>query len=213
MKPKILVADNIAEEGISVLRPEADVEVKLKLKPAELIDIIGNYDALVVRSETKVTAQVIEAGKKLQVIGRAGIGVDNIDVDAATRRGIVVVNAPAGNSISTAEHTIALLLSLARHIPQACTRLKSGEWKREGFTGTEVRNKTLGIIGLGRVGSEVARMAKGLEMKLIVDDPFVSAEKASHMGVELVSLEELAETFRLHHSPCTFNLSDKGAHR
>jgi len=191
MKYKILVADSIAEEGISVLRPEADVEVKLKLKPAELIDMIGNYDALVVRSETKVTAQVIEAGKKLQVIGRAGIGVDNIDVDAATRRGIVVVNAPAGNSISTAEHTIALLLSLARHIPQACTRLKAGEWKREGFMGTEVRNKTLGIIGLGRVGSEVARMAKGLEMKPIVYDPFVSAEKASHVGVELVSMEEL----------------------
>ena len=191
MKPKILVADNIAEEGVAALRPEADVEIKLKLKPAELIDIIGGYDALVVRSETKVTAQVIEAGKKLQVIGRAGIGVDNIDVDAATRRGIVVVNAPAGNSISTAEHTVALLLSLARHIPQACTRLRAGEWKREGFTGTEVRNKTLGIIGLGRVGSEVARMAKGLEMKLIVYDPFISAEKASHMGVGLVSLEEL----------------------
>jgi len=191
MKPRILVADNIAEEGINVLRPQADVDIKLKLKPAELIEIIGGYDALVVRSETKVTAQVIEAGKKLQVIGRAGIGVDNIDVDAATRRGIVVVNAPAGNSISTAEHTIALLLSLARHIPQACTRLKGGEWKKEGFMGTEIRNKTLGIIGLGRVGSEVARMAKGLEMKLVVYDPFVSAEKASHMGVELVSLEGL----------------------
>ena len=213
MKPKILVADNIAEEGVAVLRPEADVDVKLKLKPAELIDIIGGYDALVVRSETKVTAQVIEAGKKLQVIGRAGIGVDNIDVDAATRRGIVVVNAPAGNSISTAEHTIALLLSLARHIPQACTRLKAGEWKREGFMGTEVRNKTLGIIGLGRVGSEVARMAKGLEMKLIVYDPFVSAEKASHMGVELVSLEELLKRsdFITVHVPLT--LGDKRAHR
>ena len=191
MKPKILVADNIAEEGISALSSEADVEVKFKLKPVELIDIIGDYDALVVRSETKVTAQVIEAGKRLQVIGRAGIGVDNIDLDAATRRGVVVVNAPTGNAIATAEHTIALLLALARHIPQACSRLRSGEWKRESYMGTEVRNKTLGIVGMGRVGSEVARMAKGLDLKLLVYDPYVSSDKASHLGVELVSLEEL----------------------
>jgi D-3-phosphoglycerate dehydrogenase len=191
MKPRILVADSIADEGIDILRTEADVDIKLKLKPDELSAIIGDYDALIVRSETKVTAKIIEAGKKLQVIGRAGIGVDNIDLDAATRRGIVVVNAPAGNAISTAEHTIALLFALARHIPQANIRLKSGEWKREDYIGTEVRNKTLGIIGLGRVGSEVARMAKGLEMKLLVYDPYVSAEKASHLGVELVSLEEL----------------------
>ena len=130
MKPKILVADNIAQEGVAALRLEADVDVKLKQKPEDLIKIIGGYDALVVRSETKVTALIIEAGKKLQVIGRAGIGVDNIDVDAATRRGIVVVNAPAGNSISTAEHTVALMLSLARHIPEACARLRAGEWKK-----------------------------------------------------------------------------------
>jgi D-3-phosphoglycerate dehydrogenase len=191
MKPKILVADNIAKEGVAALRLEADVDVKLKMKPEELIAIIGDYDALAVRSETKVTADIIGAGKKLQVIGRAGIGVDNIDVEAATRCGIVVVNAPAGNSVSTAEHTMALLLSLARHIPQACARLRAGEWKKEGFTGIELRNKTLGIVGLGRVGSEVARMAKGLEMKLVVYDPFVSTERASNMGVELVSLEDL----------------------
>lgn len=191
MKPRILVADNIADEGINILRTEADVDIKLKQKPEQLRAIIGDYDALIVRSETKVTADIIEAGKKLQVIGRAGIGVDNIDLDAATRHGIVVVNAPAGNAVSTAEHTIALLFSLARHIPQANNRLKSGEWKREDFIGTEVRNKTLGIIGLGRVGSEVARMAKALEMKLLVYDPYVSSEKASRLGVELVSLEEL----------------------
>lgn len=191
MQQKVLVSDNIAEEGIAVLRHEADVDVKLKMKLDELLAVIPDYDALVVRSETKVTAQVIEAGKKLQVIGRAGIGVDNIDLDAATRRGIVVVNAPTGNAIATAEHTIALLLALARHIPQACSRLKSGEWRREGFMGTEVRNKTLGIVGLGRVGSEVARMAKGLDLKLLVYDPYISSEKASHFGVELVSLEEL----------------------
>ncbi len=191
MQPKVLVSDNIAEEGIAVLRHEAHVDVKLKMKLDELLAVIPDYDALVVRSETKVTAAIIEAGKRLQVIGRAGIGVDNIDLDAATRRGIVVVNAPAGNAIATAEHTIALLLALARHIPQACSRLKSGEWRRESFMGTEVRNKTLGIVGLGRVGSEVARMAKGLELKLLVYDPYISADKARQLGVELVSLEEL----------------------
>jgi D-3-phosphoglycerate dehydrogenase len=162
MSHKILVSDSIAEEGINVLRSEADVDIKLKLKPAELASIMPEYDALVVRSETKVTSEIIAAGKKLQVIGRAGIGVDNIDLEAATRHGVVVVNAPAGNAVAT-----------------------------EGFMGTEVRNKILGIIGLGRVGSEVARMAKGLEMKLIVYDPFVSAEKGRHVGVELVSMEEL----------------------
>ena len=191
MKSRILVADSIADEGVDILRSEANVDIKLKLKPAELSAIVGDYDALVVRSETKVTAAIIEAGKKLQVIGRAGIGVDNIDLEAATRHGIVVVNAPTGNAISTAEHTIALIFALARHIPQANIRLKSGEWKREDYIGSEVRNKTLGIIGLGRVGSEVARMAKALEMKLIVYDPYVSTDRARQLGVELVALDEL----------------------
>ncbi len=139
----------------------------------------------------QVNAQVIEAGKKLMVIGRAGVGVDNIDVDEATRRGIVVVNAPTGNTISAAEHTIALMLALARHIPQANTALKSGEWRRNDFMGTEVRNKTLGIIGLGNVGSEVARRARGLEIKIIAHDPFVSVDLAQNLHVELVSLKQL----------------------
>ena len=191
MSWKILVADPIADEGVAVLRSEAEVDVKLGLKPKELVGIIGDYDALVVRSETKATAEIIESGKKLQVIGRAGVGVENIDIDAATRHGIVVVNAPAGNIISTAEHTLALLLALARHVPQACAKLKSGEWRRKEFMGTELRNKTLGIVGLGRVGSEVARMAKGLGMKLIAHDPFVSQEYAKNLGVELVSRDEL----------------------
>ena len=191
MSWKILVADNIATEGIDVLKSGADVDVKLGLNPAELKGIIGDYDALVVRSETKVTAEVIEAGQKLRVIGRAGIGVENIDLKAATRNGIVVVNAPAGNVVSTAEHTLALLLALARHVPQACTQLRAGEWNRGKFIGTELRNKTLGVVGLGRVGSEVARMAKGLEMRLISHDPFVSVEHAQYLGVELVSWEEL----------------------
>ena len=188
---KVLVADSVGEEGIALLRSCAEVDIKPGLKPEELIAIIGDYDALVVRSQTKVTAKIIEAGKKLQVIGRAGVGVDNIDVEAATRLGIIVVNAPSSNTISAAEHTIALILSLARHIPQANASLKSGKWLRTEFTGIEVRNKTLGIIGLGNVGSEVAKRAIGLEMKLLGYDPFVSAESARNFGVEVVPLEQL----------------------
>ena len=188
---KVLISDAISDEGIDILRSHASVDTKLGLKPEELISIIGDYEALVVRSQTQVSAKVIQAGEKLQVIARAGVGIDNIDVDEATRHGIVVVNAPTGNTISAAEHTIALMLALARHIPQASTMLKSGVWRRSDFMGTEVRNKTLGIIGLGNVGSEVARRAKGLEMKLIACDPFISVDHAHNLQVELVSLEQL----------------------
>ncbi len=188
---KVLVADPISDEGIDILRSYAQVDIKLGLKSEEIISMIGDYEALVVRSQTQVSAKVIEAGKKLQVIARAGVGVDNIDVEEATRRGIAVVNAPTGNTISAAEHTIALMLSLARHIPQANAMLKSGVWQRSDFMGTEVRNKTLGIIGLGNVGSEVARRARGLEMKLIAYDPFISVDYAHNLQVELVSLEQL----------------------
>jgi len=188
---KVLVADPIANEGVEILSSCAQVDTKTGLKPEELIAIIGDYEGLVVRSQTQVTAEVIQAGKKLQVIGRAGVGVDNIDVEEATRCGIVVVNAPTGNTISAAEHTIALMLCLARHIPQANAVLKSGAWRRSDFMGIEVRNKTLGIIGLGNVGSEVARRAQGLEMKLIGHDPFVSIDYANNLQVELISLEQL----------------------
>ena len=188
---RILVADPIAEEGIAALRAHAEVDVKTGLKRDELINIIGDYDAVVVRSETKITADVIEAGKKLQAIGRAGVGVDNIDVEAATKKGIVVVNAPTGNTISAAEHTLAMMLALARHIPQANTKLKGGEWRRQDFMGTELRNKTLGIVGLGNVGSEVARRAKSFDMRLIAYDPFASVEYARNLGVALVNLDEL----------------------
>jgi D-3-phosphoglycerate dehydrogenase len=191
MNWKILVADPIAEEGVAILRSEAEVDERLGLEPGELAATIGDYDALVVRSQTRVTSEIVEAGRKLQVIGRAGIGVDNIDLEAATMHGVVVVNAPEGNCSATAEHTLALLFALARHVPQAHARLKAGEWSRKEFVGTELRNKTLGIIGLGRVGSEVARMVKGLQMKLIAFDPFVSQEQAQHLGLELVSKEEL----------------------
>ncbi len=188
---KVLVTEPIAEEGIDVLGKQAEVDVKLGLKPEELLSLIGDYEALMVRSETKVTQEVIEAGKRLQVIARAGVGVDNIDVESATQRGVVVVNAPTANTISAAEHTIALMLALARHIPQAHTHLKEGAWLRHDFVGVEVRNKTLGIIGLGSVGSEVARRVQGLQMRVIAYDPFISPEYARNLGVELVSFEDL----------------------
>ncbi|TET26137.1 MAG: phosphoglycerate dehydrogenase, partial [Dehalococcoidia bacterium] len=188
---KVLIADPVSSEGIEIIKSVAQVDTKTGLKEDELVSIIGDYEAMVVRSQTQVTAKVIEAGKKLMVIGRAGVGIDNIDVEEATRRGIVVVNAPTGNTISAAEHAIALMLALARHIPQANTSLKSGAWKRSAFMGTEVRGKTLGIIGLGNVGSEVARRACGLEMKLIAHDPFVSVDHAKKLEVELVPLKKL----------------------
>lgn len=188
---KILVADSIAEEGIQSLRSYAQVDIKTKLEPEQLKAIIGDYDALIVRSQTKVGAEVIESGKKLKVIGRAGVGTDNIDVDAATRKGIVVVNAPTGNTVAAAEHTIALMLALARNIPQADGQLKSGKWRREEFVGTEIRNKTLGIIGLGNVGSEVAKRVQSFEMRVIAHDPFVSKDYAHNLKVDLVSLDQL----------------------
>jgi len=202
---KVLVSEPVSEEGIEILYHHAQVDVKPKLTPEELISIIGDYEALVVRSQTKVTAEVIQAGKKLQFIGRAGVGVDNIDVDEATRQGIIVVNAPTGNTVSAAEHTIALMFALARHIPQANTSLKSGEWRRGDFMGTEIRNKTLGIIGLGNVGSEVAKRARGLEMKLIAYDPFISADRAHNLQIELVPLKQLLKEadFITLHTPLT----------
>lgn len=188
---KVLVTDSISEEGINILRKEAQVDVKVGLKPEEIIAVIGEYDALMVRSQTRVTADIIEAGKKLQVIARAGVGIDNVDVNAATHCGVVVVNAPTGNTVSAAEHTVALMLALARNIPQANTVLKTGTWKRDKFMGTELRGKTLGIIGLGNVGSEVARRAQGFEMKLIGIDPLISEEFAQKIGVTLVDMNQL----------------------
>ncbi|HYL07506.1 MAG TPA: phosphoglycerate dehydrogenase, partial [Candidatus Udaeobacter sp.] len=191
--PRILVADPLAEDGLARLRRAGDVTVVSKLPEAELIQRIPDFDALVVRSETRVTAPVIEAGKRLRVVGRAGVGVDNIDVPAATRRGILVVNAPRGNIVAAAEHTIALLFALARSVPQADASVKRGEWTRSKFVGTEVRGKTLGVIGLGNVGSEVAKRAHGLEMDVVAYDPVVSAERAELFNVALVSLNELLE--------------------
>jgi len=188
---KILVADSIAEQGIQFLRSNAQVDVKTELSPEKLKAIIGEYDALIVRSQTKVRAEIIEAGKKLKVIGRAGVGIDNIDVDAATRQGIVVVNAPTGNTVAAAEHTIALMLAMARNVPQANSRLRSGKWQREEMIGNELRSKVLGIVGLGNVGSEVAKRAQAFEMRVVAHDPFVSKDYAGNLKVELLSLDQL----------------------
>jgi len=187
---KVLITDQIAAAGVDILRQYADVDIRQALTPEQLQSIIGHYEALIVRSQTKVTSSIINAADKLQVIGRAGVGVDNIDVDTATQRGIVVVNSPEGNIVSTAEHTIAMLLALARQIPQANSLLHAGVWSRE-FKGSQIRNKTLGIVGLGRVGTEVAEMAKGLRMNVIACDPMISENRAERLGVQLVELETL----------------------
>jgi len=181
------------------------VDQRLGLVGAELLAAIPGFEALVVRSETRVTAEVIDAGVKLQVIGRAGVGVDNIDVEAATRRGVLVVNAPTGNTMAATEHTLAMLLALARNIPQAYGSLKAGEWKRSQFVGTEVHGRVLGIIGLGKIGLEVAKRARGFEMELIGYDPYISAEQARGAGVELMSVPDVMRRadFVTVHTPLT----------
>lgn len=189
---KIMICDPIAEDGIEIFRRAgADVDIKTGQKPEDLKKSVNGYDALVVRSETKITREILEASSHLQVVGRAGVGVDNIDVAAATEKGVVVVNAPTGNTTSAAEHAIALMMALARRIPDANVSLKSGKWERGKFLGMEVRDKTLGVVGLGQVGSEVARRARGLEMRVLAYDPFVAEERAKNLGAELVTMDEL----------------------
>jgi D-3-phosphoglycerate dehydrogenase / 2-oxoglutarate reductase len=204
-RPRILIADPVAREGIDMLRVVGDVDVKTGMAPDALIAVIGDYEALVVRSETKVTRSVIVAAKRLVAVGRAGVGVDNIDLDAATERGIVVVNAPQGNTVAAAEHTMALLMALARHVPQADASMRAGKWSRKEFVGTEIRGKTLGIVGLGKIGSEVARRAIGMDMRVVAVDPFVPIERAASLGVESVELEEMLRVsdFITVHPPLT----------
>ncbi|HEX6512718.1 MAG TPA: phosphoglycerate dehydrogenase, partial [Chloroflexota bacterium] len=202
---RVLVTDPIAEEGLQELRRFAEVEVRVGLKGEELLAGVAGYEALVVRSETRVTAEVIQAGGQLQVVGRAGVGVDNIDVDAATRHGVLVVNSPTGNTIAATEHTLAMLLALARSIPQAYASLKAGEWQRSRFIGSEIRGRTLGILGLGKIGLEVAKRARGFEMELIGYDPYISAEQARAAGVELLSVPDVMRRadFITVHTPLT----------
>jgi len=188
--PKVLVSDKLAQEGIDILKQVADVDVNTGLSEGQLCEIIGDYDALVVRSGTQVTAKVLEAAKKLQIVGRAGVGVDNVDVPVATERGVIVVNSPGGNTIAAAEHTVAMLLALSRNIPQAYESMRRKQWNRSQFTGNEVYKKTLGILGLGKIGQEVAKRCQSFGMKTIAYDPFISSEAASAAGVELVDLDE-----------------------
>lgn len=192
-KMKILVTDSLAPEGLEVFKNTEgfEVDVKLGLKPDELKQLCADYDGWVIRSGTKITAELIEAAKNLKVIGRAGVGYENIDADAATKRGIVVMNTPGGNNVTTGEHTIALMMALARHIPQAVASLKGGKWDRNKFVGVELCNKTIGVIGLGNVGRIVAERAAGLRMKVIGYDPFIASENIARMGVEPGTLEEI----------------------
>jgi D-3-phosphoglycerate dehydrogenase / 2-oxoglutarate reductase len=185
MTMKVLVADKIADSGIDKLRESFEVDVKTGLSEAELVEIIGEYDGLIVRSATRATRPVIEAAHNLRIIGRAGVGIDNVDVTAATERGIIVCNAPTSNVVSAAEHTWALLMAQARMIPQANASLKSGKWERSKFTGAEFYEKTLAIIGLGRIGTLIAERARGFQMRLIGYDPYISEERAAALGVEL----------------------------
>jgi len=190
---KILVSDKLAPEGLEILKkaPGVSVDYKTGLKPEELKGMIVDYDALIVRSATKATKEIIEAGKNLRAIGRAGIGVDNVDVETATKKGIVVMNTPGGNAVAAAEHTLSLMLALARKVPQAYVSLKEKKWEKGKFEGVEVMGKTLGVIGLGNIGRIVADRALGLKMKVIGYDPFVTPEMARSLGVEWVNLDEL----------------------
>ena len=203
---KVLVSDNISENGVEILRKAGlEVDVKTGLKPEELKAIIGDYHALIVRSATKATAEIIEAAVNLKVIGRAGSGLDNVDKAAASKRGIVVMNTPGGNTITTAEHTIAMMFAVARKIPQANASIAAGKWEKKKFMGTELFSKTLGIIGLGNIGGEVARRAQCLGMNVIAYDPFLNEEKAKEMGIEKLEIPELISRadFITTHTPLT----------
>jgi D-3-phosphoglycerate dehydrogenase / 2-oxoglutarate reductase len=204
--PKIFVADDVSDSGLQPLRDAGvTLEKRIKLPPEELLAAVADCEGLVVRSETKVTADVMDAARNLRVIGRAGVGVDNIDVPAATARGIVVMNAPDGNTITTAEHTIALLVALARNVPQANTSVKASKWERKRFIGAELQGKTLGIVGLGRIGRAVASRARAFGMKIVAHDPFIAAEQARELEIESASLDEVfsRSDFLTVHTPLT----------
>lgn len=203
---KVLVSDNLSSKGIEILKKAGlEVDVKTGLRPEELKSIIGQYNAIIIRSATKLTADIIEAAKNLKVIGRAGSGLDNVDKATASKKGIVVMNTPGGNTITTAEHTLALMFAIARKIPQANASMAKGQWEKKKFMGVELFNKTVGIIGLGNIGGEVAKRALGLGMNVIAFDPFLSEEKAKSLGVKKVELSELFKNsdFITIHTPLT----------
>lgn len=207
-KPRVLVADAISPKGVELLETGGQllVDVKTGLKEKELVAIVAGYSALVVRSQSKVTADVIDAAKHLKVVGRAGVGVDNVDVDAATRRGVIVMNTPGGNTVSTAEHAFSLLVSIARSIPQAHASVKEGKWDRKSFEGVELQGKTIGIFGMGRIGTEIARRAIAFGMRPVAYDPYLSPSRARSLQVEL--FEDLSDVlaqsdFLTMHMPLT----------
>ena len=205
---RVLLSDSLAAQGLEVLQRDPtriQFDVKTGLKPEDLAKIIGSYHALIIRSGTRVTRAIIDRAEALKVIGRAGVGVDNVDLEAATRRGIVVMNSPLGNSVTTAEHTISMMMAMARHIPAANVALRAGKWERSKFIGTEVCNKTLGVVGLGNIGRIVADRALGLKMKVIGFDPILTADAAARIGVEKVELDELFRRadFITVHAPLT----------
>ncbi len=206
-KFRVLLSDSLSAQGVEVLKrhPELQVDVKTGLKPADLAAIIASYDALLIRSSTKVTREIIDHAVLLKVIGRAGVGVDNVDLEAATRRGIVVMNSPLGNSVTTAEHAISMMMALARKIPAANAALKAGKWDRGSFTGAEVCGKILGVVGLGNIGRIVADRAQGLKMKVLGFDPIMTRDAADRLGIELVSLDEIFRRadFITVHTPLT----------
>jgi len=190
---KVLVGDNLDKTGIRMIEEEEGIEVDVNtgLSPEDLKQIIGNYEALIIRSATKVTDEILQQAKRLKVIGRAGIGLDNVDIPAATKRGIVVMNTPGGNIVTTAEHTIAMMMALTRNIPQGTISLKAGRWDKKKLQGREIFNKTLGIIGYGKIGSIVADLARGLKMNVIIYDPYITAEQIEKAGFESTTLDDL----------------------
>src|SRR4030042_295036 len=190
---KVLISDNLHEAGVAVLEAQLNIEVVNRpgMKPEELKEALKDADALVIRSATKVTADLIAAAPRLKVVGRAGTGLDNVDIPAASKRGIVVMNTPGGNTITTGEHALSLMMALARNIPQAAQSMRDGKWEKKKFQGTELFNKTLGVIGLGRIGSVVAERGAGLRMRVLGYAPFITKEVAANLGVELVSLDEV----------------------
>lgn len=204
---KVLVSDPISDQGLQKLMDADDVvlDKKTGLSEDELAEIIGDYDALLVRSQTKVTPRIIEAAHKLKVIGRAGVGVDNIDLEAATQKGIIVINAPDGNTIATCELTMGMMMALARHIPQAYKKTITGEWDRKSFVGVELRSKVLGVIGMGRIGSEVAKRARAFGMEILGYDPFLTEDRAEKLGVTLATIDQICEQadFITVHTPLT----------
>jgi D-3-phosphoglycerate dehydrogenase len=193
---RILITEPIAQDGIDLLRyelPDADIDIRLNLSKEHLLDLIGGYTVLIVRSQTRITEQLLAKAAHLQVIGRAGSGLDNIDLNAAIRHGVMVVHAPRGNTIAVAEHTLALLLALVRHIPEANRSMKAGRWDKSRLLGVELHGKVLGIIGLGRIGKAVAQRAQAFGMRVIASDPFVSSKQGQQVGVHLHSKEEMLQ--------------------